>query len=63
MLVFTGHHHHGLLAGDALGHIVLVIPPVHLTGLQRGQALWPVPLVGVLDQLVDDGRGAAALHQ
>lgn len=33
MLVLAGHHHNGLLAGDALGHVVLIVAPVHLSCL------------------------------
>lgn len=63
VLILTGHHHHRLLAGDLLGNVVLVVAPVHLPRLQSGQALRPVPLVGVLDQVVHDGVGAAAVDQ
>lgn len=63
VLILAGHHHHRLLAGDELGHVVLVVASVHLPRLQRGQALRPVPLVGVLDQVVDDGERAAAVDQ
>ena len=63
VLVLAGHHHHGLLAGDALGHVVLVVAAVHLARLQRGQALGPVALVRVLDQVADDGERAAAVDE
>lgn len=33
MLVLTGHHHNSLLARDALGHVVLIKAPVHLSRL------------------------------
>lgn len=33
VLVLAGHHHNSLLARDALGHVVLIVAPVHLSGL------------------------------
>lgn len=63
MLVLTGHHDHSLLARDALGHVVLIVAPVHLSCLQCGQALGPAALVGVLNELVDNGGRAATLYQ
>lgn len=63
VLVLAGHHDDGLLAGDALGHVVLVVAPVHLSCLQGGQTLGPAPLVGIFNQLVDDRGRTATLHQ
>lgn len=31
VLVLTGHYHHSLFARDALGHVVLIVAPVHLS--------------------------------
>lgn len=63
MLILAGHHHHRLLARDTLGNVVLIVAPVHLPCLERGQSLRPVTLVGVLDQVVHDRQGAAAVDE
>ena len=63
MLILAGHHHHCLLARDPLGNVVLIVAPVHLPRLERGQSLRPVTLVGVLDQVVHDREGAAAVDE
>lgn len=63
VLVLTGHHDHSLLARDALGHVVLIVTPVHLSRLKRGQPLGPATLVGIFNQLVDNRGRTATLHQ
>ena len=39
--VVAGHHHHRLFAWDPFADVLLVLPPVHLPGLQGLQAGWP----------------------
>lgn len=63
VLILAGHHDHRLLAGDALGNVVLIVAPVHLPRLQRGQSLRPVTLMGVLDQVVHDGVRTSAVDE
>lgn len=38
VLVLAGHHHHRLFAGDAPRCVVLVVAPVGLPRLKRGEA-------------------------
>lgn len=63
MLILAGHHNYRLLARDTLGNVVLIVAPVHLPCLERGQSLWPVTLVGVLDQVVHNGMRASAVNK
>ena len=46
--VVHGHDGHSLLAWYPPAHILLVLPPVHLPGLQGEQACRPLTLVSVL---------------
>ena len=54
--VVAGHHHHRLFAWDPFADVLLVLPPVHLPGLQGLQAGWP----SAQHQLSADPRGHVA---
>ena len=61
--VLARQHDHGLPAGDPPADVLLVLPPVHLTGLQGEQAGRPPALVRVGHELVEDVVGASVLGQ
>ena len=51
--IIASHHNHRLLPRYPLAHVLLVLPPIHLTSLQRLQTGRPPSLVSILHQLID----------
>ena len=61
--VFALEDDDGLLARDALRHVVVVVAAVELSRFERGETSWPLAFVRVLDQVLDNVTWAAGLDQ
>ena len=61
--VVTGHHYHCLLPLYPLTHVLFILSPVHLPGLQCLQSWWPSPLMCILHQFIDNVYWTSGLLQ